>query len=93
MATKAELEVELARLRQELKESRHATPQKEAQSEPQAIVDENEDGSESFKSGDIEDMFQHLLDEIETLPIRKPVLTALGVFFVGYVLGRSGHRG
>lgn len=93
MATKAELETELARLRKELAEGKASVTEKEAVLDTDEATAEAENASEAFEGGDLEGLFSQLLNDLETLPNRKPVLTALGIFFVGYLFGRSGHRG
>jgi hypothetical protein len=48
---------------------------------------------DSLKGGDFEGVVQQLMDELEGLPNRKPILTALGTFVIGYLVGRSGSKG
>lgn len=102
MATKAELEAELAKLQSELsdlKAAPRATPDSDeapAESDaPEAAApeDHKDDMIGALKDGDIEGIVKSLMDELEDLPSRKPLLTALGAFIVGYMIGRSGSKG
>lgn len=93
MATKAELEAELAQLRKALSETKQVSSQDEIQSAKTPDQDSAQDASSLFEGQEFAGLFHQALEDLETLPNRKPVLTALGIFFVGYLLGRSGHRG
>ncbi|MEH6835173.1 MULTISPECIES: hypothetical protein [Falsihalocynthiibacter] len=90
MATKAELEAELAQLRKALSEIKNVTSQEDVQTDTAAA---QADSSGLFEEGEFAGLVHQALEDLETLPHRKPVLTALGIFFVGYLFGRSGHRG
>lgn len=103
MATKAELEAELAKLRSELSDLK-STPRAaaddvgdevaDADSEPKdASVEDHKAVVEALQEGDLESIVQALMDELEDLPSRKPLLTALGAFIVGYLIGRTGSKG
>jgi hypothetical protein len=113
MATKAELETELIKLRRELAESHKPSRENtadEVRKEPDEALSQAEgsaDGEndiptskeevagiiESLKGGDFEGVVQQLMDELDGMPNRKPILTALGAFIVGYLVGRSGSKG
>jgi hypothetical protein len=89
MATKADLESELAALRKELAAlkdtARDAAPPTDdadgAHSIPGDIL-------AAIKGTDIEGLAKQLTNEIETSMHEKPLLTALGILVVGYALGR-----
>jgi hypothetical protein len=89
MATKAELEEELAELRKEL-----AALKKTAGDAAEDIADEAEAHSfpgdilSAIRDTDLEGLARQLTDEIETAMHEKPLLTALGILVVGYALGR-----
>jgi ElaB/YqjD/DUF883 family membrane-anchored ribosome-binding protein len=91
MATKAELEAELASLRQELAALRDTAG--EAADE---VAEDAEDGAHStitdfvaaIRDTDVEGLAKQLTNEIETAMHEKPLLTALGILVVGYALGR-----
>lgn len=112
MATKAELEAELAKLRSEMSALKSApranstdtgadengakdgeNPSVETRSDSKPSKAEMTDVIESLREGDLESVVQTLMDELEGLPSRKPLLTALGAFIVGYLIGRSGSKG
>lgn len=112
MATKAELEAELAKLRLELKEIRNppkadssasddtpkenkdrSRPSKDADGEDPAPKEDTADIVQSLQDGNFEGVVHQLMEELEGLPNRKPLLMALGAFVVGYLVGRSGNKG
>lgn len=80
MATKAELEAELAELRQQLA----------ARPEPEADPD-SEAGTGLFDGEKID--WEHeateLIGQFDELARKKPLLLALGAFSIGFMLGRS----
>jgi hypothetical protein len=90
MATKAELEAELAALRRELAALRGDTadtaddPEKTAHGMRETVTD----FVASLKDTDLDGLAKQLTDEIETAIQEKPLLTALGILLVGYALGR-----
>jgi hypothetical protein len=89
MATKAELEDELAALRKEL-----AAMKKTAGDTADDIAEETQSHSipgdilAALRGTDLEGLAKELTDEIETALHEKPLLTALGILVVGYALGR-----
>ena len=89
MATKAELEDELAALRKEL-----AAMKKTAGDAADATAAEAQSHSipgdilAALRGTDLERLAKELTDEIETALHEKPLLTALGILVVGYALGR-----
>ncbi len=112
MATKAELEAELAKLRLELEEIRklpkadssaaddtakenadQSPPSKDADSKNFAAKEETADIMQSLQEGNFEGVVHQLMEELEGLPHRKPLLMALGALVVGYLVGRSGSKG
>jgi hypothetical protein len=112
VATKAELEAELAKLRLELKEIRNTSEadtktaddtakensdrsqsSKDSGTENPAPKEETVDIIQSLQDGDFGGVVHQLMEELEGLPNRKPLLMALGAFVAGYLVGRSGNKG
>lgn len=82
MATKAELETELAQLKAQL-----AANSTSKDPEPtEGLSTEGETQPELELS---EDMLKDLAKELETFAKEKPMITLLAVFLVGYVVGRA----
>jgi hypothetical protein len=90
MATKAELEAELAALRRELAALRGdaADTADDAEETAHGMRDTVTDFVASLKDTDLDGLAKQLTDEIETAIQEKPLLTALGILLVGYALGR-----
>ncbi len=84
MATKAELEAELADLRKQLAERPTPAPQAPDEPETQAAGDEAKAAEIDWDKevGDI-------MAQLEDIPQKQPLLLALGAFAVGYLIGRS----
>lgn len=78
MATKAELEAEVERLRAELGARGDEDPQTHMH-----------DVLGALKSGDLEGLANELAAEIEDSLTNKPLLTAAGLVLLGYALGRA----
>ncbi len=84
MVTKAELEKQVAELKSQLAAQTQPDPER-------ATGDDSEDRHHGFSeqlhewSGELE----HVLEELEEMPQKKPVLFALGIFALGYLIGRS----
>ena len=76
MVTKAELEAEVAELRRQLADQNSKAPDDSGHSIPESL--------EGW-AHQIDD----ILTEFEDLPHKKPILFALGVFAVGYLIGRT----
>lgn len=103
MATKAELEAELAQLQVELKELRDSTRDDSAAAKRTATEntatndpdskDTTADIFHALQDGNFEGIAHQLIEELEGLPHRKPLLLALGALTVGYLIGRSGRKG
>jgi hypothetical protein len=109
MATKAELEIELASLRKELAErDTLSTKQQESgsdtstatgtapengQSTVDAIDETNADSLDevfaALQEGDLGALARQFEDEIGNLSQNSPVLTTLGAFLLGYLLGKA----
>lgn len=99
MATKAELERELADLRRQINERPEtdeteggdaATPQGEedkAASTGHPTIDHLLKG-QGIAADEIQQLLDQLNEELGQLPQEKPLLTALGAFGLGFVLGR-----
>ena len=88
MATKAELEAELAILRRQIAERDRATeePAREAEAPRDAVdaADDTELGSEDWDA-----LFKEIVKEFESLPQKRPLLVAAGIFAFGWLIGRS----
>lgn len=93
MVTKAELEKQVADLKRQLADKSDAKDQVQSETHKTGenlkeviadIPDKLSGGLEDW-SGEIE----ALLEELDTLPHKKAILFALGVFAVGYMVGRS----
>jgi hypothetical protein len=117
MATKAELEIELAKLKLQLAESQvtaaasqvaeNAPGENSAETAPEATElpasghshdpDEGRTASDhdlsevekALRHGDLGGLAQQMVEELEGLPQKKPLLTALGALILGYLIGRS----
>lgn len=83
MATKAELEAELATLRAELA----------ARDRPEKAEENDEDKGGKDEGAGLADNLEkdigEILADLEDLPNKQPLLFALGAFAVGFMLGRS----
>ena len=88
MATKAELEVELAELRRQLAERDRAAEQHT--SDPNT-PDANAETDEATKADgeDWDELFKDIAKEFENLPLKRPLLVAAGIFAFGWLIGRS----
>jgi len=87
MATKAELEEELASLRRELAALKDKAGEvaEDAESTAHSTIT---DFVSAIRDTDVEGLAKQLTNEIETAMHEKPLLTALGILVVGYALGR-----
>lgn len=86
MVTKAELEAEVADLRRQLAEQTAASKQA-AEPEPHdSVADKIAENIDDW-AGQLEET----LNELEDLPQKRPILFAVGIFAIGYLLGRSGR--
>lgn len=93
MPTKAELEFELAVLKQQL-----ADVQNDAASEapndldsPEGEADiaaENNSEDVEYSGHDIHSLVKQVTKELDNLAEHRPLVTMLGVFVVGFVLGK-----
>jgi ElaB/YqjD/DUF883 family membrane-anchored ribosome-binding protein len=91
MATKAELEAELASLRRELaalKDTAGEAAEEVAEDTAESAHSTITDFVASIRDTDVEGLAKQLTNEIETAMHEKPLLTALGILVVGYALGR-----
>ncbi|SHF10350.1 hypothetical protein SAMN05444279_11725 [Ruegeria intermedia] len=89
MVTKAELEKQVTELKRQLEERSEQAP---AQAAPEAdTMDTTSDLSEKLSetldewAGELDDV----LTELDSLPHKKAILFALGVFALGYMMGRA----
>ncbi|WP_282151981.1 hypothetical protein [Ruegeria atlantica] len=90
MVTKAQLEAEVAELRRQLAEQSSAR---------ESISDSNNgkqaDPHKSMTDGIVESLdewstqLEEVMTELEEFPHKRPILFALGIFTLGYLLGRS----
>ena len=84
MATKAELEAELADLKAQLAKNSEAA--ETAASEAEA----EEEQAEQPAPLEISDtLIKDLVKEVETLATDKPLITLVAAFVVGYIVGRA----
>ncbi len=103
MATKADLEAELAMLRSKMAESNAAEATDGPVETPEtAEPDDTRAGGfadakaelerllapHGVSVSDVEGLADQLWEELESLPQNKPLLTAIGAFALGFVLGR-----
>ncbi|MBK0326627.1 hypothetical protein I5535_04900 [Rhodobacteraceae bacterium F11138] len=86
MATKAELEAELADLRKQLAE-RAAEASQNVQSEAPAALSDML-AAHGLSPEDITRAWDQLSREIGSLPQNRPLMTAVAAFGIGFVLGR-----
>lgn len=91
MATKAQLEAELAALKSQLAKA-EPTPEPEPVTEP-----EQADGQSSFSAllrehgvstEDIDALWKQFSAELSDMPEKKPLVTAVAAFGLGFALGR-----
>lgn len=102
MVTKAELEQELAELREELAAQQKLTAEAAAQA-AEAAADATAEAASDGKAAlagflqshgidtgdlDIEDLWRQLSGEIGDFTRRQPALAAIAVFALGFLLGR-----
>lgn len=90
MATKAELESELADLRRQLAE-RPAVVETDEAEPPEADTAEPETQKDEAAEAEI-DWEQEVADvfaQFDDMTHKKPLLFALGAFSIGYLIGRS----
>lgn len=93
MATKAELEAELAALKDKLAETvAEQKPAAPETSQPPLSFDADTLKSKLIEAGldtdDIEAVWDQLSAEVGTLQQKNPMLTLVGVFALGFMLGR-----
>ena len=84
MATKADLEKELAALKAEL-----AALRKTSDETPDRPANPAQSVISSLKEGDLEGLANELTAELESALNDKPLMTALGLVVLGYALGRA----
>ncbi|WP_170384600.1 hypothetical protein [Ruegeria atlantica] len=84
MVTKAELEAEVADLRRQLAEQTEAREKASAPSPHDTMADKIAENIDGWSS-----QLEEALTELEDLPHKRPILFALGIFTLGYLLGRS----
>jgi ElaB/YqjD/DUF883 family membrane-anchored ribosome-binding protein len=100
MATKAQLEAELAALRAKLAESQAAkatasqdAARKAADKQGSAPADADTVTSiledHDIRPEELEDVWHQFVAELEEFPQRKPLLTAAAAFALGFILGRA----
>ncbi|MBJ6370539.1 hypothetical protein [Sedimentitalea arenosa] len=91
MATKAELEAELAELRKQIADRDAKDAAAKPQTAPQATLTDYLE-SYGLDQQEIEALLEQIGTELGNLPKTKPLLTLLGAFGVGVLLGRLSHR-
>ena len=87
MATKTELEAELAVLRRQLAERDKAAEERTAETAKEPADDPDTDGETSGEDWDA--LFKEIVEEFENLPQKRPLLVAAGIFAFGWLIGRS----
>ncbi len=80
MVTKAELEAEVAELRRQLAQQTKPEKAEPQEDHSDSLIDTIENWS---------DQMDEVLTELGELPHKKPIVFALGVFALGYLIGRS----
>jgi len=92
MATKAQLEAELANLKAQMAQTR---PEPEPRSEPEEPPVTDAQGAFSalledhgIDTSDIDALWRQFSDELKDLPEQKPLVTAVAAFGLGFALGR-----
>ena len=93
MATKAQLETELAELREQFAQRETASDVGNSDPGPDEIDPADTEGASASEIeediADWEEQIQGVLKELKDLPHKKPLLLALGALALGYLLGRS----
>lgn len=89
MATKAELESELADLKRQLAERPVVVAEPEGDSVVEDAVNDNPETDPDSKPVDWETEITDLIAQLDDITHKKPLLLALGALTVGYLLGRS----
>ncbi len=89
MATKAELEAELAVLKKQLAERPVATSESKAEFSTDISAEVDDDSYSSGESLNIEKEIGEFLEDLDNVPHKQALLLALGVFALGYMLGRA----
>lgn len=86
MVTKAQLEAEVADLRRQLAEQSQTPDPKQPGPEDhhETVTEKITDNLDAWTT-----QIEEVLTELEDLPHKKPILFALGVFALGYLIGRS----
>ncbi len=84
MATKAELEAELADLKAQLAKNSQAAKETARQADS---VGEQVEETAQFEIP--ESLVKDLVKEVETLATDKPLVTLAAAFLVGYIVGRA----
>lgn len=87
MATKAELEAELAQLTKKLAEGAEAVAQGAAARAPSELSDMLK--AHGIRGEDVTAALDKLSAEISNLPRTRPLLTVAGAFALGFILGRA----
>ncbi len=97
MATKAELEAEVASLRQKNEDLRSAAAQSSEAEDPQVVssdADLSKQLSNSLKehgidTSDLEALGKQLASQVAEAQKEYPLATLVGAFVVGFVVGRA----
>ncbi|WP_377193962.1 hypothetical protein [Ruegeria meonggei] len=86
MVTKTQLEAEVANLRRQLAEQSKTSDPKQPQPDDhhETVTEKITDNLDAWTT-----QIEEVLTELEDLPQKKPILFALGVFALGYLIGRS----
>ncbi len=84
MVTKAELEKQVAELKRQLAAQEQAAPTQKAEHDSEVRYQRFSDQLHEWSAE-----LENVLEELEHMPQKKPVLFALGIFALGYLIGRS----
>lgn len=88
MATKAQLEAELAELRRQLAERPLETAEPHP-SEPETAAPSETLAEPAEGETDLDKEIGELISQLDGLPAKHPLLLALGAFAAGYLIGRT----
>ena len=92
MATKEELETELAEMKTQLAELQAEKSARKTKGSSEDIAEPavpEETSTEDAPKDDLQKLVEQLTGALEDHPTTKTLLLVLGVFGVGYLLGRS----
>lgn len=102
MTTKAELEAELSHLKEQMRQRDASAPPPVNDAEPTAATATDGTGplsgltdvlkTHGFGPDDLESIWADINAELDDFTTKKPKLTAVGAFGLGFVLGRMSKK-